>query len=79
MSGLQNTRQKLKIAFIAAGRDRPGGSGDSAFSHCRIADARRQQLDSLWKDLQQKTRQVEPLRGMDKKIVLAQHADQWFL
>jgi hypothetical protein len=29
-------------------------------------------MDGLWKELQQKTRQVEPLRGMDKKITLAQ-------
>ncbi len=33
--------------------------------------ARRQQMDSLWKELQVKTRQVEPLRNFDKKIVLA--------
>jgi hypothetical protein len=35
--------------------------------------SRRQELEVLWKDLQLKTRQVEPLRGMDKKVVVAQH------
>ncbi len=30
------------------------------------------EMDRLWKELQVKTRQVEPLRGMDKKVVLAQ-------
>jgi len=30
------------------------------------------EMDTLWKELQAKTRQVEPLRGMDKKVVLAQ-------
>jgi Type II secretion system (T2SS), protein M subtype b len=34
--------------------------------------SRRQQLDSLWRELQLKTRQVEPLRGMDRKIAAAQ-------
>jgi Tfp pilus assembly protein PilO len=34
--------------------------------------SRRQQMDGLWRELQIKTRQVEPLRGLDKKIVLAQ-------
>lgn len=36
------------------------------------ANSRKAELDQLWKELQVKTRQVEPLRGMDKKIVLAQ-------
>ncbi|HET7442867.1 MAG TPA: GspMb/PilO family protein [Terriglobales bacterium] len=34
-------------------------------------DSRRVHLDQLWTELQQKTRQVEPLRGMDQKVVLA--------
>lgn len=33
--------------------------------------SRRMQQDSLWRELQTKTRQVEPLRGMDTKILLA--------
>jgi Tfp pilus assembly protein PilO len=33
---------------------------------------RRDQLTQLWQELQLKTKQVEPLRGMDKKILTAQ-------
>ena len=35
------------------------------------AESRRQQLDQLWQTLQTKTREVEPLRGLDKKIPIA--------
>lgn len=41
--------------------------------------SRREQLDQLWKDLQLKTRQVEPLRGLDKKVVVArQQIDEFY-
>jgi Tfp pilus assembly protein PilO len=33
--------------------------------------SRRQDLNQLWSELQTKTRQVEPLRNLDKKVVLA--------
>ena len=33
--------------------------------------SRREQLDQLWRELQQKTRAVEPLRDFDKKIATA--------
>jgi type IV pilus assembly protein PilO len=33
--------------------------------------SRRQQLNQLWSELQSKTRQVEPLRNLDKKVVVA--------
>ncbi len=33
--------------------------------------SRREQLNQAWKQLQQKTREVEPLRGLDKKIPVA--------
>lgn len=33
--------------------------------------SRRQELNSLWGDLQTKTRQVEPLKNLDKKVVVA--------
>jgi type IV pilus assembly protein PilO len=35
--------------------------------------SRREQLDQLWRELQQKTRAAEPLRDFDKKIVTARH------
>lgn len=34
-------------------------------------ESRRQELNQLWAELQVKTRQVEPLKNLDKKIVLA--------
>jgi len=33
--------------------------------------SRRQELNQLWSELQTKTRQVEPLRNLDKKVVTA--------
>ena len=33
--------------------------------------SRRDQLDQLWKELQQKTHEVEPLRDVDKKVAAA--------
>jgi Tfp pilus assembly protein PilO len=35
--------------------------------------ARQAHLQQLWQELQQKTREVTPLRGLDKKIPVAQH------
>ncbi|HET9409465.1 MAG TPA: type 4a pilus biogenesis protein PilO [Candidatus Sulfotelmatobacter sp.] len=35
------------------------------------ADSRRQELNRLWSELRLKTRQVEPLNNLDKKVVLA--------
>ena len=34
-------------------------------------DSRRQELNQLWSELQTKTRQVEPLRNLDKKVIVA--------
>jgi hypothetical protein len=42
------------------------------------SDSRRLQLNLLTMDLRNKTREVEPLRGMDKKIVLAKDEIQDF-
>src|SRR5581483_848716 len=71
MADLRETRRKLKIAMIAMlGVDLLAviilfsplvGSGES----------RRQEMQQLQAELRQKTRQVEPLRGLDKKVVLA--------
>lgn len=34
-------------------------------------DSRRQHLNQLWSELQTKTRQVEPLANLDKKVIIA--------
>ena len=36
------------------------------------ASSRQAQLQQLWQELQQKTHEVAPLRGLDKKISVAQ-------
>jgi type IV pilus assembly protein PilO len=41
--------------------------------------SRREQLDQLWKELQQKTREAEPLRDVNKKIAAAgQQIDDFY-
>jgi len=72
MPDLGNTRRKLKltIAFLLV--------VDLAAAAVLLSPivgsekSRLAEMDRLWKELQAKTRQVEPLRGMDKKVVLAQ-------
>jgi len=71
MADLRETRRKLKIAMITmAAIDVIAviimlsplvGSGES----------RKQEMQQLQTELRQKTRQVEPLRGLDKKVVRA--------
>ena len=34
-------------------------------------DSRRQELNQLWSDLQSKTRQVQPLKNLDQKVITA--------
>jgi type IV pilus assembly protein PilO len=36
-------------------------------------ESRRQELNQLWVELQTKTRQVEPLKNLDKKVIAANH------
>jgi type IV pilus assembly protein PilO len=71
MPDLNDARRKLKIAIGAL----------LAIDVLAVAvlfspltgsvDSRRTELNQLWQELQAKTRQVEPLRGLDKKIPLA--------
>ena len=79
MPDLRETRHKVKIALgalavvdvilIAVFFSPLVGSEGS----------RHQRLDQAWRELQQKTREVEPLRGLDKKIPLARkQIDQFY-
>jgi Tfp pilus assembly protein PilO len=71
MPDLRQTRKKIKaaltimvildVAAIAVLFSPLVGSTES----------RRQELNRLWTELQAKTHQVEPLRNLDKKVVLA--------
>jgi type IV pilus assembly protein PilO len=71
MPDLRETRRKVKIALAAL------AAADVImiavfFSPLIGTEAsRHQQLDQAWKELQQKTREVEPLQGLDKKIPIA--------
>jgi type IV pilus assembly protein PilO len=79
MADVRDTRQKLKIAIatlvvvdlvaVAVLLSPVVGSERS----------RREHLDQLWKELQQKTREVEPLRDIDNKIATArQQIDDFY-
>src|SRR5580658_10188785 len=79
MPDLRHTRQKVKIAMAAM----------AAVDVIAIAvffsplvgsqSARQDQLHDLWRELQQKTREVEPLRGLDKKVPMARkQIDQFY-
>lgn len=79
MPDLRETRHKVKVALAAL----------AAVDVILIAlfyspligseGSRRDQLDQAWKELQQKTREVEPLRGLDKKIPIARkEIDQFY-
>lgn len=72
MPDLRTTRRKLTIAFVALAVLDVAAAAVLLSPIAGSQPARRQELDGLWKELQQKTRAVEPLRGMDKKIALAQ-------
>ena len=79
MPDLRETRHKVKIALAALAvvdvilirvffSPLVGSEG-----------SRHQRLDQAWRELQQKTREVEPLRGLDKKIPLARkEIDQFY-
>jgi type IV pilus assembly protein PilO len=79
MPDLRDTRRKVKIALAAM------AAADvimiAVFFSPLIGSegSRRQQLDQAWRELQQKTREVEPLRGLDKKIPIARkQIDQFY-
>jgi type IV pilus assembly protein PilO len=73
MPDLRETRHKVKVVLAAM------ALVDLAtivvyFSPLIGSETTRQaRLHQLWQELQQKTREVTPLRGLDKKVPLAQH------
>jgi type IV pilus assembly protein PilO len=79
MPDLRQTRQKIKMALIGM-LCLDAVAAVLLFSPLvGSAESRRVQLDQLWREVQQKTRQVEPLRGMDKKVALAgQQIDDFY-
>ena len=71
MPDLRETRRKIQMALVAMlGVDLVCTA--LLFSPLiGSSESRRAQLEQLWQELQRKTRQVEPLRGMDQKVDLA--------
>jgi type IV pilus assembly protein PilO len=78
MPDLQQTRQKVKTGIIAM-VVLCVTSVIVLFSPLVGSSAsRKEQMDRLWVELKSKNQQVEPLRGMDKKVATAQGQIQDF-
>src|SRR3954454_23605370 len=71
MPDFRDTRNKLKISMIAMGIVDVIAIGILLSPWVGSTRSRTEELNTLWKQLQVKTKQVEPLRGLDKKIVVA--------
>jgi Tfp pilus assembly protein PilO len=71
MPDLRNTRRKMKVAIIAMAVVDVVTIGILVSPLVGSAQSRQAQLNQLFADYRIKTKEVEPLRGMDKKIVLA--------
>jgi Tfp pilus assembly protein PilO len=71
MPDLRQTRKKIKVALaVLVGIDL--AAVVVLFSPLVGSTAsRRQQLNQLWTELQTKTREVEPLKNLDKKLITA--------
>ena len=71
MPDLRETRKKLKIGIGALLAVDVIALGILFSPIVGSEEARRDQLNAQWKELQVKTREVEPLKGLDKKIPVA--------
>ena len=71
MPDLRDTRRKVKIALTAMAVVDVVAIAVFFSPLIGSESSRRDQLDQAWRELQQKTREVEPLRGLDKKIPVA--------
>ncbi|MFZ0480948.1 MAG: hypothetical protein WAL71_17550 [Terriglobales bacterium] len=71
MPDLQDTRRKLKIAIAAMVVADVVAVGILLSPLVGSAQSRQTQLNQMFADYRKKTRDVEPLRGMDKKIAVA--------
>jgi type IV pilus assembly protein PilO len=79
MPDLRETRRKVKL--ILAGLGVLDVVAIAVFFSPLVGSelSRRAEMNSLWHELQLKTKEVEPLRGLDKKIPLAkQQIDQFY-
>ena len=73
MPDLGNTRRKLKVAIAAMVVADALAAGVLFSPLVGSAESRRMQLSQLSVELRKKTHDVEPLRNIDKKVVLAKN------
>jgi len=79
MPELRETRRKLKAALAALVLVDVAAVAMLFSPLVGSERSRRAQLDQLWKELQLKTRQVQPLVGLDKKVVVVrQQIDDFY-
>lgn len=71
MPDLRQTRNKIKVALAVLLAVDVTAVALLVSPLVGSSESRRQQLNQLWSELQTKTRQVEPLRNLDKKVVIA--------
>ena len=71
MADLRETRRKLKVAMIAMMALDVVGVIVFLSPLVGSLDSRKQEIQRLYADERRKTREVEPLRGLDKKVVIA--------
>lgn len=71
MPDLRQMTKKVKIALAALLLADVAAVGVYFSPLVGSAQSRREELTRLWATLQEKTREVEPLRGLDKKIPVA--------
>jgi len=72
MPDLGTTRHKLKVTIASLLVVDLAAAALLLSPIVGSAKSRLAEMDRLWKELQAETRQVEPLRGLDKKVVIAQ-------
>jgi Tfp pilus assembly protein PilO len=72
MPDLSEARRKLKIAIGAMVAVDVLALGIIVSPLVGSTAARKTELNQLWQELQARTREVEPLRGLDKKIPVAE-------
>ncbi|MFZ0806593.1 MAG: hypothetical protein WAN03_10445 [Candidatus Sulfotelmatobacter sp.] len=73
MPDLRQTRKKLKTALVVMAAIDVLAAGIYFSPLVGSADSRRQELNRLQTELNDKTRQVAPLRNLPQKVTLASH------
>lgn len=71
MPDLRQTRKKIKAALVVLVCVDVAAVFALVSPLIGSSDSRREELNRLWAELQAKTRQVEPLKNLDKKVEIA--------